>query len=1550
MSDNEFLDVLIPEQVVTPRGNYINFTGQESKIPSLKTFKEEEARKARVNAAFNILNQQGPLIPKIPSRNLFSIAAGKLGMSDKDRISLFGYEDNPFTCIYTATGQYGDKGAHVSGNRTLWDNPNLYGFMQVPNEQYDVGDLIQFYSDTGPHHSVLVTGADYEGQPVVSYSNGEATDYTVDEDTLERTWTMKKDVDHFDDLKEDLGDIRTYRYVGSPSKQQEWEEKWRSMYGNRHADGGKLPTPLDWNELTMKEKAAYIRMGVANGYKDIDSIRQVYNEFQKGGYLYGGGGTKKSNTPPQEYIYDVLPRMLREAGLNIRVTSGYRKPGEVGTAGSRSWHPRHGAVDIVPQGRTTFEDIEEVLHTNPTIVKYMLDNGFGLLDESGRSQASRDTMKRTGATGAHFHIGRDSKPAAAYRQRVASIPQTATTDNRKVYFSNPFLPIPEDTPKQAVSIQTPAKPLLNTTLDSNISADQIVMQQEEPIIDKQIPEVVVTAEAPRQYAMPNPQELLDQMNSMMVPYELPEIPKPVTATERLVQLNQDKNSLLQQDLENSILRASRFGTPLDEIKLARDVKDLQFYRNMAADGGNIFQIGGPKGRQTITNLSPWDEMAAQQPIAYTLGKLLDPTGITGYSDTKEAWKEFKNEPALNTGYNAVMETLGSLPVIGGKGKILKTIQGLVTGQGVLNDWNHAKEMQNAYNKELVVDYWDNTVKPREEAYKHNEQIKKKMSYTEVNHLPAFSLAPKGTKVGDILPNYNINNALIEKYKNKHAFGGPLVDTTNAHIYDGTTEGSQQMNTGNWEDWTYIATPLKEEPVVTAPRKYFVRYDEDGNPIYTEDYALSQEAITNSLPEDPEVTKRKQAVIDIKNRPAGQMSEWMKPIETAVVGGVGGAMLTPFIIAPAIASGVEGLLTAPVSTAVGFGAGELGAQADEKLGLTKKFNDQHWLNFNLPEGTVGGLIGGLAGGIGTAMTGADKAAINNYRAWKISRAMNKSPLKISDESLFPGLIGWEPKQVFKGYHASNEKIFNPDFFYKGWAQKTRNAPFGIYAAEGKFPIKGFLSKRPYMHQVEASLDKPMVQIGEVMGNSKNEIRNQIEKEAQSLGADGIIFRDIADNQMQHQTILKTLNPDTKLVPTVGFEKGNKATDYINLFSSPEHTGVTSKVITDPNDANFVLKVPKEGLTQEQVQQAITQNQTLGKYPFMLPQEHVETITGDDGLFYPIWKQQKITPYGREAIFGPDGKLLQGEALEAQRAKSNELVEAIRQQAQQQGLQLQDGRILTPDGLIQDFGEFHNVGITPDGKPIIFDAQLNTATKMQATPTITAENAASITPEQWTAAQDAAIAKGDIAEAQRLRDLHTLVDIQNPVVQLDGYPLQLFRGERYKRVDPTLGRGQFQEGVYLSTDKDYARQFTGLSKYNQPKESYLENANNDKLSSYYIFGDKITDIDFPINAHNILRYKYGDTFNTLDEHVVNKYNILRGHDAIVDNSKWYNSQGTEYVVQDPRHVKLSDAVTYDNNGVRIPLGKRDNFNINDRRYSWLPWLLGGASIGTINTTNR
>ena len=53
---------------------------------------------------------------------------------------------------------------------------------------------------------------------------------------------------------------------------------------------------------------------------------------------------------------------------------------------------------------------------------------------------------------------------------------------------------------------------------------------------------------------------------------------------------------------------------------------------------------------------------------------------------------------------------------------------------------------------------------------------------------------------------------------------------------------------------------------------------------------------------------------------------------------------------------------------------------------------------------------------------------------------------------------------------------------------------------------------------------------------------------------------------------------------------------------------------------------------------------------------------------------------------------------------------------------------------------------------------------------------------------------------------------------------------------------------------------------------------------------------------------------------------------------------YSVQDPKKLKLFDAVTYDNNGNIIPLSKRDNFNIDDIRYGIVPFLgIGGAAYG-------
>lgn len=40
---------------------------------------------------------------------------------------------------------------------------------------------------------------------------------------------------------------------------------------------------MSWSDLNMKEKAAFIKLGVKGGYRDMDSIKDLYNKYAKGG-------------------------------------------------------------------------------------------------------------------------------------------------------------------------------------------------------------------------------------------------------------------------------------------------------------------------------------------------------------------------------------------------------------------------------------------------------------------------------------------------------------------------------------------------------------------------------------------------------------------------------------------------------------------------------------------------------------------------------------------------------------------------------------------------------------------------------------------------------------------------------------------------------------------------------------------------------------------------------------------------------------------------------------------------------------------------------------------------------------------------------------------------------------------------------------------------------------------------------------------------------------------------------------------------------------------
>lgn len=102
-------------------------------------------------------------------------------------------------------------------------------------------------------------------------------------------------------------------------------------------------------------------------------------------------------------MQEVIDRFL-DAGMNIIVTSGVRTAGAVGKAGNKSHHVRGNAIDIMPGEGETWESLRAKIKADPEFKQWMRDHKIGILDET-----SPETMAKTGATGAHWHVGPDKR-------------------------------------------------------------------------------------------------------------------------------------------------------------------------------------------------------------------------------------------------------------------------------------------------------------------------------------------------------------------------------------------------------------------------------------------------------------------------------------------------------------------------------------------------------------------------------------------------------------------------------------------------------------------------------------------------------------------------------------------------------------------------------------------------------------------------------------------------------------------------------------------------------------------------------------------------------------------------------------------------------------------------------------------------------------------------------------------------------------------------------------------------------------------------------------
>lgn len=104
--------------------------------------------------------------------------------------------------------------------------------------------------------------------------------------------------------------------------------------------------------------------------------------------------------------------LMQDEGISFRITSGNR-PGSKTSNGSISHHSTGNALDITPIKGQTWDDLITQMKNSKRFIEYMREHNLGILDER-----SKQMQARTGATGAHFHIGPDKNAILNFRYLI----------------------------------------------------------------------------------------------------------------------------------------------------------------------------------------------------------------------------------------------------------------------------------------------------------------------------------------------------------------------------------------------------------------------------------------------------------------------------------------------------------------------------------------------------------------------------------------------------------------------------------------------------------------------------------------------------------------------------------------------------------------------------------------------------------------------------------------------------------------------------------------------------------------------------------------------------------------------------------------------------------------------------------------------------------------------------------------------------------------------------------------------------------------------------
>lgn len=157
-----------------------------------------------------------------------------------------------------------------------------------------------------------------------------------------------------------------------------------------------------WNDLSMTERAAYIRAGVNSGLTNLNDIRRAYHTYAKGGYLDWIDKVKEwrpgisEDIDAEEPTYDYEGFFMEDPDRAWRMLNGdpeahfidkYKRPNHPtfsdesiystpDTPGGH-WHENYGN-----SGRWVYEPSEYTREHIDDTRKYLENSGEGYLDGS----------------------------------------------------------------------------------------------------------------------------------------------------------------------------------------------------------------------------------------------------------------------------------------------------------------------------------------------------------------------------------------------------------------------------------------------------------------------------------------------------------------------------------------------------------------------------------------------------------------------------------------------------------------------------------------------------------------------------------------------------------------------------------------------------------------------------------------------------------------------------------------------------------------------------------------------------------------------------------------------------------------------------------------------------------------------------------------------------------------------------------------------------------------------------------------------------------------